>query len=344
MDQVAPTATQFADMLSARLVRYSDLKPCTTAFIDTRTPGRQEKENFTIIGPGVAENPDQHVHINIPHGFNIGGARQPPGCINSQHSHVTAEVFVVHKGTWAFLLGPECEDGEVVLGPGDTISIPTNVFRGFKNVGDDVGYLYAVLGGDDPGHVTWAPDVFVSAKKYGLILLEDGSLVDKTQGESIPDGKKAMAATTAQDVAQLRKLTAGDMADCVVLREELFTDSSADQTSNGLRVSSIIGTASEEEGLSAGKMAWPHGFHVRHIALETGASSKTHVRDEEEVIFVHAGRLTVHFDEGDVTMEVGDVFTIPVGMPRTFSNTSAELAEVYSVHGGDSPKPPRIID
>ena len=123
-----------------------------------------------------------------------------------------------------------------------------------------------------------------------------------------------------------------------------YSDSSADQTSNGLKVSSIIGTASEEEGLSAGKMAWPHGFHVRHVALDPGTSSSTHVRDEEEVIFVHAGRLTVHFDEGDVPMEVGDVFTIPVGMPRTFSNKNADLAEVYSVHGGDSPKPPRIID
>jgi hypothetical protein len=83
--------------MEARLVRYRDLRPCTTAFIDTRTPGSERKENFTIIGPGVAENPDQHVHIDLPHGFNIGGARQPPGCVNSQHSHETAEVFVIHR-------------------------------------------------------------------------------------------------------------------------------------------------------------------------------------------------------------------------------------------------------
>ena len=157
MDHAALPENALEELLAARLVRYADLKPCTTAFIDTRTPGRQEKENFTIIGPGVAENPDQHVHIEKPHGFNIGGARQPPGCINSQHSHETAEVFIIHKGTWAFYLGPNCEDGEVVLQPGDTISIPVHVFRGFKNVGEDVGYMFAVLGGDDPGHVTWGP-------------------------------------------------------------------------------------------------------------------------------------------------------------------------------------------
>ena len=91
--------------LLARRVRYEDLVPCTTAFIDTRTPGSDLKENFTIIGPGVSESPDQHVHIDIPHGFNIGGARQPPHCVNSQHSHDTAEVFIVHSGTWAFRTG-----------------------------------------------------------------------------------------------------------------------------------------------------------------------------------------------------------------------------------------------
>ena len=101
--------------LTDRLVRYADLRPCTTAFIDARSPGSNAKENFTIIGPGVAENPDQHVHINLAHGFNIGGARQPPHCTNSQHSHETAEVFVVHSGQWAFRTGEHAEDGEILM-------------------------------------------------------------------------------------------------------------------------------------------------------------------------------------------------------------------------------------
>ncbi|NJO67724.1 MAG: cupin, partial [Rhodospirillales bacterium] len=50
--------------IEARIVRYADLVPCRDAFIDTRSPGSDAKENFTIIGPGVAENPRQHVHIN----------------------------------------------------------------------------------------------------------------------------------------------------------------------------------------------------------------------------------------------------------------------------------------
>ena len=59
------------EKIEKRLVRYGDLLPCKTAFIDAHTPGSDQKENFTIIGGGVSESADQHVHINIPHGFNI---------------------------------------------------------------------------------------------------------------------------------------------------------------------------------------------------------------------------------------------------------------------------------
>ncbi len=77
--------------MEARIVRYGELKPCKTAFIDAHTPGSNQKENFTIIGGGVSESPDQHVHIRETPGFNIGAAGQPPGCRNSLHSHRTAE-------------------------------------------------------------------------------------------------------------------------------------------------------------------------------------------------------------------------------------------------------------
>ncbi len=344
MDPAVIAQNRLAELLDERLVRYDDLRPCTTAFIDTRTPGRKRKENFTIIGPGVAENPDQHVHIEIPHGFNIGGARQPPGCINSQHSHETAEVFVIHKGTWAFYLGPECEDGEVVLGPGDTISIPVHVFRGFKNVGDDVGYMFAVLGGDDPGHVTWAPYVFDAAREHGLILLEDGSLVDTTKGETIPEGKTPMPATTEDDVARLRRMTADEMASCVVLRDELRADADPEFVLAELKEYPIIGAASPDEHMPAGKMAWPHGFHLRHIAVDPDVSTKRHVREEEEVILMQQGQLTVQFDDGDVALGPGDVLTIPVRAVRAFSNAGNIAAEAYIVRGGDHPKPPRLID
>ena len=61
-----------------RIVRRSEMVPCKSAFIDTYTPGSHLKENFSIIGPGVTENPEQVINISEPHGFNFGAAGQPP--------------------------------------------------------------------------------------------------------------------------------------------------------------------------------------------------------------------------------------------------------------------------
>ena len=251
-----------------RLIKYADLKPCTNAFIDTRSPGSDKKENFTLIGPGVAENPDQHIHISIPHGFNIGGARQPSGCLNSQHSHLTEEVFVIHKGTWSFISGVNADDGKVILNEGDIISIPMDIFRGFENVGDDIGYLHAVLGGDDPGRVTWAPKVFELAKKYGLVLLEDGSLVDTTLGEVIPDDKKPMPVTSAEEIAQHRIVNSDDM-NAIVQRTADFNWSKNTCLSQfeGVEEAALVGAACPQESLPSSKLNWSHNFVVRALKL-----------------------------------------------------------------------------
>ena len=179
--------------MEKRIVRYGDLKPCKTAFIDAHTPGSNQKENFTIIGGGVSESADQHVHISDTPGFNIGAAGQPPNCRNSLHSHTTAEVFFVLKGRWRFFWGRWGDAGEVTLEEGDIINIPTGIFRGFENIGTDYGMIMAVLGGDDAGGgVVWAPQVIQDAAEHGLVLGENGKLYDTKKGATLPDGVEPM--------------------------------------------------------------------------------------------------------------------------------------------------------
>jgi mannose-6-phosphate isomerase-like protein (cupin superfamily) len=323
--------------LRRRLVRYSELRPCTTAFIDTRTPGSERKENFTIIGPGVAENPDQFVHIDIPHGFNIGGARQPPGCINSQHSHGTAEVFVVHTGTWRFKTGEWGTDGHVDLEPGDVISIPTHVFRGFENIGSDLGFMFAVLGGDNPGRVTWAPYVFEAARRHGMVLLEGGRLVD-TQRERLSPDAKIVEPTTPAEAARLDRYDSAAISACV-LRSSEFAGAGGLSSIAGFAECPIVGIESRIEGMPAGRMGWKHGFHVRALKIDFGARTPLHQRTEEEVVLIHEGTLNVSWPDGDFTLYPGDTFTAPIGMSRIYSNTGSTPALAYFVRGGDHPKP-----
>jgi len=327
-----------------RLIRYVDLKPCTNAFIDTRSPGSDKKENFTLIGPGVAENPEQHVHISIPHGFNIGGARQPGGCLNSQHSHLTEEVFVIHKGTWAFLSGVNADDGKIILNEGDIISIPVDIFRGFENIGDDIGYLHAVLGGDDPGRVLWAPQVFDLAKEYGLVLLEDGSLVDTTLGEEIPEGKKLMSVTSAQQIAEHRVVNS-DAMESIVQRTETFdwAKNNCLAQFDGVEEVALVGPESLEEDLAASKLNWSHNFVVRALKMSDGAKVNDHIRYEEEVIFVHQGEVDIIVDGETLSLAKGDTFTTPIKATRSYTQQGSDDCILYITRRHDQPKAPKFV-
>lgn len=324
--------------LDKRLVRYADLRPCTNAFVDSRSPGSDRKENFTIIGPGVSENPNQYVHIPEPHGFNIGAARQPGGCLNSQHSHETAEVFVVHTGHWRFVYGVKPgEDGHVDMGPGDVISIPIHMFRGFEKRDEGVGFLFAVLGGDDPGKVTWAPQVFDLATKYGLVLLKGGKLVDTTMGETVPANAEREMPPGPDVLAKLRTPAPEKLKGTVVTPSEMRANPASPLAGPGVEECAIITPKATKDGFAPGPISgwWPHGFNLRCLKLATGAVVPAHVRQEEEVIFVHEGMMEIATSKGTVVLGPGDTFTTPKGLDRAFRGLASTGTVAYVVRGRD---------
>ncbi|WP_174275325.1 cupin domain-containing protein [Sphingomonas bacterium] len=297
--------TDVAPGLHERLIRYAALRPCLNAFVDSRTPGSDQKENFCIIGPGVSENPSQHVHMAEPHGFNIGGARQTPGCMNSQHSHETAEIFVVHSGNWRFDFGENGGDAQVFVAPGDVISLPMHAFRGFTNVGGDSGFLWSLLGGDDPGRVLWAPQVFDLATHHGLILLKTGQLVDTIAGEIAPAGIPPMPRTTSCDIARLRRIAPSE-AEAMVFR------GAVDRSAGELPV---IGPA-----------ALLHADEVRLVRLRlTSNLDRLDRPGTPEVLFVHEGLVTVARGDDELTLRPGDTLSVPAGPAYRLTAASATL-------------------
>ncbi len=310
-DAAEITRAWTVDAMKARIVRYADLAPCRNAFIDTRSPGSEAKENFTIIGPGVSENPDQHVHIPEPHGFNIGGARQPPACVNSQHSHDTSEIFVVHSGDWQINIGEHGEDAHLTIHPGDVLSVPTGLFRGFTNIGDKVGFLWVVLGKDDPGRVLWAPYVFDMAKDHGLILLENGSLVDAGAGQTVPDDVAPMPRTSAAQVAAMALPSADDLEKAVWR--------SKDADGNALRA--VIGPD--------GPVAAENDIVMNRIDIQPDDTLAMDAASGPRVLFVHDGDVDMIWDGGQVALGKGDTITVPVGLAHSLaSHTGAALYHV----------------
>lgn len=305
-----------ADM-EKRIVRYGELKPCRTAFIDAHTPGSNQKENFTIIGGGVSESADQHVHITDTPGFNIGAAGQPPKCRNSLHSHRTAEVFFVLKGRWRFFWGRWGNAGEVVLEEGDIINIPTGIFRGFENIGTDYGMIMAILGGDDAGGgVIWAPQVIEDAKDHGLVLGENGKLYDSKKGQTLPDGVKPMPLLTDEELKAFPETPVTEVVRDYVAR---YWDLMALAQKAPAKV---IG----EDALLRDKP----GFEVE-LLTRGSIPEDAYVNERHEVLMIMRGHWKLAWDGGEAVLAPGDTCAVPPGLKHSLSPSMTGEASLYRV-------------
>ena len=306
-----------------RMVRYGDLIPCRTAFIDAHTPGSDQKENFTIIGAGVSEAADQHVHIKDTPGFNIGAAGQPPKCRNSLHSHRTAEVFFVLKGRWRFFWGRHGTAGEVTLEEGDIFNIPTGIFRGFENIGTDYGMIMAILGGDDAGGgVIWAPQVIEDATAHGLILGENGRLYDSKKGQSLPTGVGPIPLLTDAELKSFPEPSTKDVVPHYVAR---YWDMMALSDKQPIQV---IG----ETGLLRDKPGFEVEFLSRHSLA--GAVQES---DRHNVLMGMKGYWSVRWDGGELTLSPGDTLAVPPRLSYTLEPSMSGEAALYRVINTDDP-------
>lgn len=315
--------------MEARIVRHGDLIPCKTAFIDARSPGSDQKENFTIIGSGVTESPDQHVHIRETPGFNIGAAGQPPMCKNSLHFHTTAEVFFVLSGRWRFFWGLHGTAGEVVLEEGDLFDIPTGVFRGFENIGADYGMIMAILGGDDSGGgVTWAPHVIEGAADFGLILGENGLLYDTTIGETLPGGVSPMPLMSDEELKNHPEVAAEGVIRNYVAR---YWDMMALATHKPCKVIGLDGLIKDRPGFEL-------DFITRGSLENTNYTSVF-----DEVLMVMRGYWRLEWDGNETTLAPGDVCIVPAKLERSLQPSRTGEASLFRVRKTNDPAGPTSI-
>ena len=309
--------------MEARIVRYGDLRPCKTAFIDAHTPGSDRKENFTIIGGGVSESSDQHVHIVDTPGFNIGAAGQPPGCRNSLHIHRTAEVFFVLKGRWRFFWGRYGTAGEFIAEEGDIFNIPTGIFRAFENVGTDYGMIMAILGGDNAGGgVVWAPQVITEAKDYGLVLGKNGKLYDSQRNQFLPEGVAPMPLLTEEELKAFPEPTTADVVPhCVARYQDLMALSDH-------QPAKVIGANA--------KLRDRPGFEVEFLSRNSIPGTQ-YVQPKHEVLMPMRGHWRLTWDGGTTALNPGDTAAIPPGLSHSLTPAMTGEASLYRIVATDDP-------
>ncbi|MGB0960224.1 MAG: cupin domain-containing protein, partial [Halocynthiibacter sp.] len=280
-----------------------------------------QKENFTIIGGGVSESPDQHVHIADQIGFNIGAAGQPPRVRNSLHDHNTAEVFFVLKGKWRFFWGRWGTAGEVTLEEGDIFNIPTGVFRGFENIGTDYGMIMAVLGGNDAGGgVHWAPQVIEDAAEHGLILGENGVLYDSKKGDILPQNVHPMPLMSDDELAKRAEPTTIDVVPNHVARYWDMMALSDNQPAK------VIG----EDALLRDRP----GFEVDFLSRQS-TSFEMETVAQNTVLMPMRGYWRLRYEGGEEVLNPGDTCLIKAGEAHAVEPSMTGEASLYRVRSTD---------
>lgn len=330
---------------SDRLIRRGDMIACKVAFIDCKMPGSTAKENYSLIGPGVTQSAEQVVNITEPHGFSLGVAAMPPGTTNNLHVHYTAEVFMVYSGTWLFRWGAEGKDGEIIGEAGDVVSIPTWIFRGFSNVGNDEGWIFTALGGDDTGGIIWHPSILRIAAEHGLYLTKDNVLVDTETGAAKPAPDDLIEPLDSATVQSLRRFDTDAMRQRVLTRAERAWSSRALLDSvlpgHASEIAPAIGHGMSEDLEHAPKIANPHGFSLEWLRIPPGERVGSFRLPEKQVLLIFSGTVEITLDgAAPVWVDTQEVFSVPADTWRDIASVGDAAAEIAVLTAGDHKKHP----
>ena len=328
-----------ADEFAHRVIEPSDFVADTEAFVDVRLPRSAGKASFSFIGPGVSQNDSQTVNLTEPHGFQIGGASMGHGVVNNQHLHFTAEVLICTRGRWKVSIGEHAEQ-HLEIGPNTVFSAPNWVFRGFENIGDDDGWLFTVLGGNDTGGVIWAPDVLREAAQTGLYLRPDYSLLDIANGEPPED---VVLPLDAELLAAVDTYSDADLAARTVRMEDLQWSSDALLSSvlhgHVTALAPVIGYGLTEDRRHRTPIGSPHGFSLEWLRVAPHSSTGIHRHCRSQVVLIGEGQWEIALNRGDDEISAkpteGSVVSIPASAWRNLKNTGPDDAFALVVCGSE---------
>ena len=299
--------------MTERIARFNELTPSTLPFVEGRIDGHKERKNYSIVGPGVAEDSQQSVKISKPHGYNLGAVSANPKNGSGLHSHTTAEVFLIYSGNWRFYWGADGKN-EIILSKGDIISMPTNMFRGFENAGDEEGLIFVVLGNDDPGIITWVPDVLIKARETGLALLDDNSLIDLKESK-LPSNRKLLEPITNEILQTFDNYEIKEIEKFICRFKNQINHEI--NLNNGIKIIQIIGSNFSNKNYSA-LINHDTGFNLSILKGKQGLIEDL-VFDKPTILFSQKGNWKVKTEEDEFIINSKDTFSLPLNTKISIS-------------------------
>lgn len=346
--------------LRARLIAFDSLRYSTEAFIDYRIPECSPKFNYALIGPGVSQNPNQPVSLRERHGFQVGAVSMPHGKMNPPHMHFTCEVFICVRGEWEIQWGFNPGHRSARIRAGDIISVPTWIYRGFRNVGIDDGFMFTILGGDDTGGILWGPTTLEAAARQGVRLTEDYRIIDEARGERLQPPLRPLEPMTPDEIGALRDWSEEQMArriaraDALCWGQNSLLDSCLPD--HGGVLAPVIGLGiSEDRGVEA-PVSNAHGVSVEWLRLPAGGRIGRHRLAEKQVVIAIEGDLDIDIESGSSNCiqslhgreAAWDTYALPADLWRCLHNRGSGPVRALLLTAGDHRKriewSPDVID
>lgn len=332
-----------------RFIPFSSLRYSTQAFIDFCLPECSPKKNYALIGPGVSQSLDQPVNLREAHGFQVGGVSMGPGKVNPPHLHFTCEVFICAKGTWQIMWGFNPEIKTIEIGAGDIVAIPTWIYRGFKNLGNEDGFMFTALGRDDTGGILWGPDTIDAAKRHGVYLTKAHRIIDTRQGVKLPLDADLFEPMTRSEIAGLRDWSVEQMQERCIAFEKLHWTAEGLLDSRlpncGSAIAPVIGYGMCEKRDHLPRPMNPIGLSMEWIKVPPGGGISRHRIASKQVLIVFRGSLSLRLDEGEHeeyrlsgTDDGWDVFSIPANTWRELRASAEGELVVLSLLASDDRK------
>ena len=304
--------------MNLKLAKFSDLVPSKLPFVEGKLEGHKNRKNYSIVGPGVAEDISQSIKISTPHSFNLGAVSAMPRNGSGLHSHTTAEVFIIFSGKWRFYWGNEGKD-ETILGAGDIISMPTNMFRGFENAGDQEGTMFVVLGGDDPGIITWLPSVLEKAKTTGMALLNDNTLIDLSKN-NIPKDKTLLSPISSEEIKKFDNYNLSEI-EKFICKFSKRTNHEVKLNEN-FKITQIIGNHFQNKTFSP-IIKQNTGFNLSILKSKKGKINNLKF-SKPTVMFSQIGSWHIQIEDFEVNLNSKDTISIPINSNVNISIDSKE--------------------
>lgn len=341
-----------ADQIKARLIPFSSLRYTTEAFIDYCIPECAPKYNYALIGPGVSQNPNQPVSLREKHGFQVGGISMPHGKVNPPHMHFTAEVFICTKGNWQMHWGFNPDVSTAEIGEGDILTVPTWIYRGFKNIGSDNGFMFTGLGRDSTGGILWGANALEAARRNGVHLTEDYKIIDENTGQQWTADMKRLQPMTLDEIAKLRVWSTEEMSKRIVRFKDLDWSAQAflcsDLPNCGALLAPVLGLGMSESRDHVAPVSTSHGFSIEWLKLPAGCGLPGHRLDEKQVLVVYKGTLQMTVETGGTGAPVElyamgspqgwDTYAMPGGAWHTLHNPGNTETIVLLMTAGDGRK------